>query len=362
MIKKSTLIKLAASAGIITGFAVTTQYSNSTIFTPQAVEASSKFRVKLTHNAYIYDYRGKRRGRRVLKKGRTYTAYRAKRIHHKRYYYLGHHNYIKSANAKKYTKAKTSKYLFTVKLNPGAEIDVKPAGHISQWDMYGTVKVYQVQKINNQTWYKVGKNRWVKASETNKNPDSSTPNTNSSSRDYNSVQSSSNLNESQQKNQYKYTDRGVKKLSSEEIQQIKERFIQDVNNWRSEQGLTPFKTNNWISSGSQTRANESLPVFERTFDTSHTRPNGEAFWTAFAEPDNTNGEVTSWYSYQDESTNELADEIFEGFVYKDAASNWGHRKVLAKNYSNPLIGVGITSTIKEGVPYMIVYANVGHED
>ena len=36
------------------------------------------------------------------------------------------------------------------------------------------------------------------------------------------------------KNQYKYTDRGVKKLSSEEIQQIKERFIQDVNNWRSE--------------------------------------------------------------------------------------------------------------------------------
>ena len=199
MIKKSTLIKLAASAGIITGFAVTTQYSNSTIFTPQAVEASSKFRVKLTHNAYIYDYRGKRRGRRGLKKGRTYTAYRAKRIHHKRYYYLGHHNYIKSANAKKYTKAKTSKYLFTGKLNPGAEIDVKPAGHISQWDMYGTVKVYQVQKINNQTWYKVGKNRWVKASETNKNPDSSTPNTNSSSRDYNSVQSSSNLNESQQK-------------------------------------------------------------------------------------------------------------------------------------------------------------------
>lgn len=360
MIKKSTIIKLAASAGLMTSFALTTQYSNINVFTPQTVQASSKFRVKLTHNAYIYNYRGKRRGRKVLKKGRKYTAYRTKRIHHKKYYYLGHHNYIKAGNAKKFEEKKASKYLFSVKLNLGAEIDVKPAGQISQWDMYGTVKVYQVQKVNNQTWYKLGRDRWVKASETNKNPDSNDSNINTNSTDHNSNSAPSNKNEGKQEEQYTYINRGVKKLTSEEIQQIKNKFLKDVNNWREQQNLKSFNSPIWINKGSQLRADESIPHFIKTMQTNHERPNGLGITTAFSNPSQVNGEVTAWFEYGDESANELADEAFESFVYNDADSNWGHRRELSWNYQNPIMGIGVTSVIRNGSPFMIIYADMGN--
>lgn len=353
MIKKSTIIKLAASAGLMTSFALTTQYSNINVFTPQTVQASSKFRVKLTHNAYIYNYRGKRRGRKVLKKGRKYTAYRTKRIHHKKYYYLGHHNYIKAGNAKNYKHSKENKstYLFTVKLNPGAEIDLKPEGQISPWDMYGTVKVYQVKSISGHTWYKLGNNRWVNASDTNRKQNVN------SEKNSKSEQSSSNYSDQTYSNQQ---SRGIRKLNNQEIQEVKDRFIQDVNNWRKNQGLKPYQSTSWINSGSQLRAEENITNFMNTSSTTHTRPNGEKFWTAFANPENTNGEVLDAHSYQDESTKDIADGAFNSLVYNDADSNWGHRKELGWNYEKPIMGVGVASVIKDGEAYIILCADMGN--
>ena len=48
MIKKVTLIKAAATTGLVSTFAIGAQYSNPNIFTPQTVETSSKIKVKLT--------------------------------------------------------------------------------------------------------------------------------------------------------------------------------------------------------------------------------------------------------------------------------------------------------------------------
>lgn len=358
MIKKSTIIKLAASAGLMTSFALTTQYSNINVFTPQTVQASSKFRVKLTHNAYIYNYRGKRRGRKVLKKGRKYTAYRTKRIHHKKYYYLGHHNYIKAGNAKKFEEKKASKYLFSVKLNLGAEIDVKPAGQISQWDMYGTVKVYQVQKVNNQTWYKLGRDRWVKASETNKNPDSTAVLNNNKTY---SVTSSKDTSKTKTVTKADISSRGIRKLNITEENEIKEKFLQKVNSWRAQQGLKPFKTTSLTNQGAQIRANEGATLFPKLMDTQHIRPNGQSFWTAFSNSDQILKEVAAWAEYQDDSTDDMAQSAFDTFVYNDAGSNWGHREALRSNYDKPLIGIGVSSVIVDGEPYMILYGDIGKE-
>lgn len=65
------------------------------------VEASTRS-VKLTHSAYVYNYKGKRiKGARMLKKGRSVKAYRTKTIHGKKYLYIGNNRYINLANIKK---------------------------------------------------------------------------------------------------------------------------------------------------------------------------------------------------------------------------------------------------------------------
>lgn len=341
MIKKSTIIKLAASAGLMTSFALTTQYSNINVFTPQTVQASSKFRVKLTHNAYIYNYRGKRRGRKVLKKGRKYTAYRTKRIHHKKYYYLGHHNYIKAGNAKKFEEKKASKYLFSVKLNLGAEIDVKPAGQISQWDMYGTVKVYQVQKVNNQTWYKLGRDRWVKASETNKNPDI-TNNKIQSNVEYSkntekSTNSSLSSNKTVQKKEDSNEDNNFSKIvTSEFAKKVSNLFITKLNKLRRQNNLAPVTQDPELQNFSEQRASEILQNF------SHNRPNGKDF-NLYEVID---GDYASPYT----SPDEMAESILHTFIFDDASANWAHKHTLLSP-DVKTIGCSIAWESKEGVSW-----------
>ncbi|WP_233551638.1 SLAP domain-containing protein [Lactobacillus sp. ESL0230] len=57
--------------------------------------AKNNYPIKLKHNAYIYNKNGKRKGKKVLKKGRTYTVYGKKTIRGKQYYKLSHGLYIK---------------------------------------------------------------------------------------------------------------------------------------------------------------------------------------------------------------------------------------------------------------------------
>ena len=342
-------------------------------FKPQNVQAATKsYKVKLTHNAYIYNYRGRRVIRKVLKKNKVCTAYGIKKIGRKRYFKIGRNRYIKTGNARRYRHGK-SKVLFSIVTNPGSDIYTRPNGSLSNWSLEGKQNVYQVEKVNGQSWYRLGTNKWIKASDTNK-PDSSSTSQTQASNDKDTsnttqISNDANINSSSSvqtqtkisaPNESSKTDRGIKKLSQQEENKIKEIFVQKVNNWREAQGLKPYRITSSMNEGSQLRADESISIFIQTHHVSHTRPNGQDFWTAFADPNSANGEITAWYNYQDDTVEELADEAFEDFVYHDADSNWGHRKELAWNYQNPIIGVGVTSVVTQGSAYMIIYADMGN--
>lgn len=67
--------------------------------TQPAQAASSAYSIKLTHNAYIYSNHGVRKGRKSLKKGKTFSAYGLFMINGKKYYRLSKGRFIKAANA-----------------------------------------------------------------------------------------------------------------------------------------------------------------------------------------------------------------------------------------------------------------------
>lgn len=76
---KKNLIKLTAGIGLSTAMLLAGAVSEQS-FQPQTVEAASSYRVRLKHNAYVYNYRGKRIRKGSLKKGRVLRVYRSKQI------------------------------------------------------------------------------------------------------------------------------------------------------------------------------------------------------------------------------------------------------------------------------------------
>lgn len=66
---------------------------------PQTVEAAT-MKVALKHNAFLYNSKGHRVGKRKLSRGHSYTYYSVKSINGKVFYRVGKNRYIKFGNVK----------------------------------------------------------------------------------------------------------------------------------------------------------------------------------------------------------------------------------------------------------------------
>ena len=77
-------------------------------FESSTVQAASSTK-KLTHNAAVYNAKGKRVGKKTLKKNKKVRILGTKRINGKAYYKIGKNSYVRTANFKKVVKSNAKK-------------------------------------------------------------------------------------------------------------------------------------------------------------------------------------------------------------------------------------------------------------
>ncbi|WP_297953415.1 SLAP domain-containing protein [uncultured Lactobacillus sp.] len=315
------------------------------------VEASTSS-VKLTHNAYAYNYKGKRiKGARTLKKGRSVKAYRTKTIHGKKYLYIGSHRYIKLANVHRNKKGKSvenqtatsvnnikSNDLFTVKVTDNGLGETYKAPNQSPTGEYigvgQSVKVYAQEKVNGKTWYKIGANKWIPATDTDKFDTGEISSKNTQKADT----QKDNLSTS---NKQKYSNI----INSNFANETEQAFVTQLNELRQSKGLSPLSIDNTLQSYAVTRANEANTKFD------HIRPDGSR--TQYAE-------VLAGGTVNDTSTPEQeASQQLRSFIYHDAGSNWGHRDILlSSQYTKIGVGFAFDPVLSNGFLGYSLIANL----
>ena len=293
------------------------------------VEASTRS-VKLTHNAYVYNYQGKRiKGARTLKKGRSVKAYRTKTIHGKKYLYIGSHRYINLANTK---KTSANKALFKVEVVYPSPAYKLPNKHITKTFVDGTVNVYAEKKDSRgKTWYKVGTNKWINSELTHKITEKShqetetTTNQNVNTTQSTQTNSSSSIQHNETTNT-KFNNEYTNIKDSDFATKLEQEFIAQLNELRQSKGLNPLALDTSLQEYARTRATEAITSF------SHTRPDGSH--TQYAE-------VLAGGAVDNTDTPSVQAKIrLDNFIYHDADSNWGHRDILLSSQYTK-IGVGI---------------------
>lgn len=242
------------------------------------VEASTRS-VKLTHSAYVYNYKGKRiKGARMLKKGRSVKAYRTKTIHGKKYLYIGNNRYINLANIK---KTSANKVLFKVEVVYPSPAYRLPNKRITKTFVDGTVNVYAEKKDNRgKTWYKVGTNKWINSELTHKITEKShqetetTTNQNVNTTQSTQTNSSSSIQHNETTNT-KFNNEYTNIKDSDFATKLEQEFIAQLNELRQSKGLNPLALDTSLQEYARTRATEAITSF------SHTRPDGSH--TQYAE-------------------------------------------------------------------------------
>ena len=318
---KKSLVKLTAGIGLSTALLLGGSVT-SNVFPSSTVEAASSYKVTLRHNAYVYNYKGKKIRKASLKKGKTLKVYRTKKIHGQKYLYIGKHQYIKSANASKYnskaTKVSAKAYLFTVKVNPGSDLYTAPNGDLSNWSMENTQRVYAVTTDSKgETWYKLAKNNWIKSTDTNKPQNNTATITNKSSSNQAVSNSKNQTNEEKSKTNNSPTSKpkitNVQTLATPQYaSEIAQSFITQLNEVRQKMGKGTLSLDANINDFANIRSNELLTQF------SHVRPDGSSF--------NYSECISMEMIDKNTTPSQAAKKVLDRFLYDDASWNWGHWK------------------------------------
>lgn len=338
---KKSWVKLTAGIGLSAAFLLGGNATNN-IFPSSIVEAASSYKVTLKRNTYVYNYKGHRIGKGSLKKGKTLKVYRSKKIHGKKYLYIGKHQYIKSVNASKYNQANAKSYLFTVKVNPGSNLYTAPNGDLSNWSMENTQRVYAVTKDSKgETWYKLARNNWIRSTDTNKPVSNETQNNTVT----NTTKPSSNAKNQANEEKHKNSNTPTNKQKNTNIQalatpqyasEIEQAFITQLNEARQKMGKGALSLDTNINDFANLRSNELLTKF------SHVRPNGSSFKYL---------ECISMEMIDKNTTpSQAAKKVLDRFLYDDASWDWGHRNALLDGDCKK-IGVGVSWEPKPGTSW-----------
>ena len=342
---KKALVKLTAGIGLSTALLLGENVTNN-VFPSSTVEAASSYKVVLKHNAYVYNYKGNRIRKGSLKKGKILKVYRSKKIHGKKFLYIGKHQYIKSANVSKYnskaTKVRAKAYLFTVKVNPGSDLYTAPNGDLSNWSMENTQRVYAVTTDSKgETWYKLAKNNWIKSTDTNKPQNNTATITNKSSSNQAVSNSKNQTNEEKSKTNNSPTSKpkitNVQTLATPQYaSEIAQSFITQLNEVRQKMGKGTLSLDANINDFANIRSNELLTQF------SHVRPDGSSF--------NYSECISMEMIDKNTTPSQAAKKVLDRFLYEDASWNWEHRSILLDNDCNK-IGVGVSWEPKPGTSW-----------
>lgn len=305
----------------------------------QKVDASSTYKVQLTHNAAIYNSQGRRSSRIILKKGKVYSAYSIKKIKGKKYYRLTKGRYIKQSNAKKYT-AQSRSALFTVNVPDEVNAYETPNGNKADTYIAGEHKVYE-QKADSQgtIWYRISKNMWISSKDTDK-PQGSKTNDSTTSVSQNTTDRVQNTNISQksntdtQKPSTKPTTSTVVTLDRQTIEETGHIFVQLVNDWRATQGISPIIYTTSRYDYDIQRAKHNAQSWDANKQSDHHVGSSDDY-----------GEILTLIPYG--TPKQMAQAAFDQFINNDAGANYAHRNHL-KQSDLKNIGVGIALTTKNG--------------
>ncbi|MDE7055796.1 MAG: SLAP domain-containing protein, partial [Lactobacillus sp.] len=286
--KKLSAKKIIAGTVISMGLVIplTATNNGALLSQPQTVQAATK-KITLKHNAYLYNYRGRRVGRRKLYRHHTYTYYSIKRIHGKKYYRVGKNSYIKASNVltKKHTnKAKTPSNLIPetnskLSLNTSGlgtpkfqvsidktNADIYSTFHaIPHGSWIGTLKLdgtYNVYAEENDM-YEIGNGQWIKSgiaeviSGNSSSSNQTTKENTKKSSDSNTSAKPSSTPASKPQNTKKPAKphKNAKVNPSEaDLQDAANRFLAMVNKDRAELGIKPLTLNAHLSEEAKQRS------------------------------------------------------------------------------------------------------------
>lgn len=375
--KKLNAKKIIAGTIISMGLVIPlTTTSNALLSQPQTVEAATK-KITLKHNAYLYNYRGRRVGRRKLYKNHTYTYYSIKRIHGKKYYRVGKNRYIKAGNV--LVKRHTSKVntpsnqepesnsklaintsgmgtpKFQVAINE-SNADVFSASHATangSWlgttNLNGTYNVY----AEDNGMYEIGNGQWVKIGIANVISNNSNKSTQTDQKDNKNVsanissQSNSKVNNAESNKQSSQSNSNQSKnskvvMTESQKEEVIRYFLQMLNSKREEEGAKPLILDSHLSQEATQRAVHDGTTLYNTGDEDHHRDeNGNLLM-----PSDARAEVCSGIRFFG-STKQTAQMAFNGFIYNDADSNWEHKEILlSPSYTR--IGLGVYFVNNQG--------------
>nr|WP_257942995.1 CAP domain-containing protein [Lactobacillus crispatus] len=231
-----------------------------------------------------------------------------------------------------------SNYLFTAKITDNGLGETYKAPNQSPTGEYigvgRSVKVYAQEKVNGKTWYKIGVNKWIPATDTDKF-------------DTGEISSKNNQKADTQKdnlltsNKQKYSNI----INSNFANETEQAFVTQLNELRQSKGLSPLSIDNTLQSYAVTRANEANTKFD------HIRPDGSR--TQYAE-------VLAGGTVNDTSTPEQeASQQLRSFIYHDAGSNWGHRDILlSSQYTKIGVGFAFDPVLSNGFLGYSLIANL----
>lgn len=324
------IVTLASSVLFAGGVLTSVEINNPAT---QVVEAARKAKsYKLTHNAAVYNRKGRRVGKTILKKNRYVKTYGVVKIKGQRYYNLGRGKYVKVANFAKVVAKKKATKKVSYKLTKIKEEDYIALRKARVYNSQGKatkatvarkshMSVYGFATIGKGKYLYLGKGRYLKVSDakpsltrsanplntkgnntkstTSSSSKTSSPVSHTSSSSKTSSQSStsktttsksssqtskSSSSQSSSKpaqqstSEYNVVDAsGTRNYLTNNVEHVKQLALEKINairaNTPSELGdnfkLMPYKTNSEIQAMADMRAKEA------TIRPSHTRPNGE---------------------------------------------------------------------------------------
>lgn len=270
MIRKKLLVSIMGIALLNIG-ATGTSHSIFNL-TPETVSAAKAYKIKLKHNAYIYSKNGKRKGKKVLKAGKTLTAYGKTKIKNKKYYRLAKKRYIKAANVKMRTKKINNRILKMAIINKSTKVYDRNGKATAETLRKGErLAVYGTLTIKEHAYYKLNDkgSRNILVSDTVNTGKIPAHTSNSQLNNETSIDSEPGRAE-------KPTPSEVRKLlasgndkvgyavyfSDDQLAQIKRSLWQKIQNYRLENGYPIYKSNgeldNFISEVSSTSTNMFL--------------------------------------------------------------------------------------------------------
>ena len=317
------------------------------------VQAATK-RITLKHNAYVYNYRGRRVCRSKLYRNHSYRYYSVRYIHGKKYYRVGKNRYVKAANVRtghnsSSTNSSSSKNTintngmgtpkFQVKIDKD-NVDIYSASHstangswITAMPLHGTYNVYTEEN----GMYEIGKGQWIDENDVDSVIKGSNGNNTTKNDDNVSSSTTNSVSHSTKKSKRRNSDEISGNLTESQKQEVINYFVELINKAREDNGAQPLTLDSSFSAEAQQRAiHDGTTLINTGDEDNHEDENGNSL-----VPNDAGGEVEAGIMiYPGDNAKKLAQFAYNQFMVNDADQGWAHKKnLLDPNWTT--IGVGV---------------------